>query len=367
MAETKSFKCLNCGAPIVFSPINNNWECKYCYSSFTQKQLEDAFKIDQQEAENLEQQNVSREERRRNIDETNDQEEIYENLDIFQCESCGAELIGDDNLAATFCRYCKSPNIIKSRLVGAFKPDFVVPFKITQDKAKDLYKSWIKKKLFAPKLFKEDEEIDKVSGIYAPFRLFDCDGTGQISGDATIVRTWRSGDYEYTETKFYAFERAGNALYQKIPVDASSRLDDTFMEMIEPYNYNEMIDFSMGYLSGFFAEKYDVELESCQNVVQQRAKDFLTSRLERTVTGYSTVSVKSASFHTKRLDDYYALMPIYLLVNKYKDKNHTFIINGQTGKVVGDTPFSFGRAAAFWGGLTLILYIILTVGGAIIG
>jgi len=95
------------------------------------------------------------------------------------------------------------------------------------------------------------EEVDKITGIYAPFWLFDCKADGFISGEATRVHSWRQGNYKYTQTKYYSILRRGHARYKRIPVDASKKLDDKYMHMIEPFDYKDLKDFSMKYMSGF--------------------------------------------------------------------------------------------------------------------
>jgi DNA-directed RNA polymerase subunit RPC12/RpoP len=340
MNSVKEYKCPSCNAPLEFYPPTQNWKCHYCSSEFTIEQLDSVRK-----------------------EEASD-EDMAE-LDSYRCDSCGAELIADATTSATFCLYCKSPTIIKTRFSGRFKPKSVIPFKLVSNQAKDIYKKWITKKILAPSEFKQKEEIDKVTGIYAPFWLFDCKANGMISGEATTVRTWSQGDYRYTNTKYFHITRRGNAKYVNIPVDASKKLDDKFMYMAEPFDYNEMTDFSMKYMSGFMAERYDVESNEAKVSMQKRAEEYMEERLRNTVTGYSSYSVSSKDVNLSEIDASYAMLPIYLLINKYKGKDHIFIINGQTGKVVGDTPISRIRQLTFAAAVFLIVWILFVFGGAL--
>lgn len=341
MSSVKGYKCPNCNAPLEFNPPTQNWKCHYCGSEFNLEQVDTVHK-----------------------EEASDQD--MQELDSYKCSSCGAELIADATTSATFCLYCKSPTIIKSRFSGRFKPKSVIPFHITKDQAKEIYKNWITKKLFAPKEFKQKEEIDKVTGIYAPFWLFDCKANGMISGEATRVSTWRKGDYLYTNTKYFLVTRKGTAKYKRIPVDGSKKLDDRFMQMVEPFDYSDIKDFSMKYMSGFMAERYDVESEQAKTTMQMRAKSYMEDRLRSTVTGYSSFSVRDKHIDLSNIEASYAMLPIYLLINKYKGKDHVFIINGQTGKVVGDTPISTLRQIVFALIVFVVTWIICVFGGALI-
>lgn len=340
MSIVKEYKCLNCNAGLEFNPPTQNWKCNYCFSEFTKEQLDDEFKQEETLSEDMPE------------------------LDSYKCNSCGAELIADSTTSATFCLYCKNPTVIKTRFSGKFKPKSVIPFKITQQQAKDIYKKWIGERRFVPSDFEQKKEIDKVTGIYAPFWLFDCRADGVIDGEATNIRTWKQGEYKYTQTKHYRVRREGNAQYHRVPVDASKKLDDKFMHLIEPYNYDDLTEFSMQYMSGFMAEKYDIEAAGAEATMKERVESYLDDTLRKTVDGYSTFIVKDKGVRLSNTSQDYSMLPIYLLINKYKGKEHIFIVNGQTGKVVGDTPISFQKQALFAGTVFIILCILAVFGGA---
>lgn len=341
MTSVKEYKCPGCGAVLDFNPASQKWKCYFCHTEYDKNQF------DMEEKE-----------------ESSDSD--MPELDSYTCSSCGAELIADSTTSATFCLYCKSPAIIKNRFSGRFKPKSVIPFQLTKEQAKDIYKKWMKRRILAPSEFKQKEEIEKVTGIYAPFWLFDCKAEGSISGDARQVSTWRSGNYRYTKTKYFHFARNGHAFYSRIPVDASKKLDDKFMYMIEPFDYNAITDFSMKYMSGFMAEKYDVESSEAETVMKHRVERYLEERLRGTVDGYSSYTVNSRLVSLSNISSSYSMLPIYLLINKHKDKDHVFIVNGQTGKVVGDTPISIPKLIFFYLGVYIIALIIGFLGGALI-
>ncbi|HHT65426.1 MAG TPA: DNA helicase PriA, partial [Clostridiales bacterium] len=303
------YKCLNCHAGLEFNPPSQKWKCHYCFSEFAKEELDQVH-----QAEDL------------------DGEEMPE-LDVYHCSSCGAELIADQTTSATFCLYCKNPSIIKSRFTGRFKPKYLIPFHLTREQAKELYRKWIGKRLFAPGEFKYKEEVDKVTGVYAPFWLFDCTTNGTVQGQGIRVNHWRQGEYRYTRTQYFRVVRRGIAEYKKVPVDASKKLDDTLMQLIEPYHYKDMTDFSMQYMSGFMAEKYDVESEEAKAAAKSRVEQFTRNRLKETIGGYTSYHDTSSEISMVESEEHYALLPVYLLRNKYKGKDLLFIVNGQTGKV----------------------------------
>jgi hypothetical protein len=148
-------------------------------------------------------------------------------------------------------------------------------------------------------------------------------------------------------------------------VDASKKLDDKFMHLIEPYDYKDLRDFSMQYMSGFMAEKYDVEAPEAESAMKERVENYLEERLRTTVSGYSSYNVKNKHVNLSETTQDYSMLPIYLLINKYKEKEHIFIVNGQTGKVVGDTPISIKKQLLFALVIFAVVWITAVFGGAL--
>lgn len=342
MEEVQSYKCLNCGSALEFEPESQKWKCHFCGSEYVKEELDTV------------------------PSEAAHPDKDTPELDTYHCGNCGAELIADATTSATFCLFCKSPALIKSRFEGKFQPKALIPFKLSKDQAETLYKSWIRKCLFAPSSFKKREEVQKITGMYAPYWVFDCLAQGELGGEATRVSHYERGDYRYTLTKFYHVVREGRVEYERVPVDSSTKLDDGMMQKIEPFNYEGLTDFSMQYLSGFLSEKYDVEAETAEGVMRERVKSYLEQRLMSTTGGYSTFIPTHRQIDLSDIRPEYVLLPVYLLTNIYQDKSHAFIINGQTGKVVGETPISLARQITFAVSLFGALWILAVFGGALI-
>ena len=150
-----------------------------------------------------------------------------------------------------------------------------------------------------------------------------------------------------------------------VPVDASSKMPDDHMDSIEPYDYEELNNFSTAYLPGFLADKYDVSVEESRKRADARCEGTLVSALRASVTGYDTCVRLAGEANLKRGKVHYALMPVWMLNTKWQGKDYLFAMNAQTGKMVGDLPISWGK---FWGmfagigaGLSLIGSIATTL------
>lgn len=347
--DIKNYKCINCGSDIVFEPSSKRWKCLSCFSEFSKEQLDEFF--------------YNKEDGIKKTEKTANINVKLENLNSYNCQNCGGEIVADDNTVATFCPYCKSPSIIKSKLQGEFNPELVIPFRKPEKEAKELYNNWIMKKIYTPKDFKSKETIDEIKGLYAPYWLYDMNVNGRITATATRVSHWSDGEYHYTKTDYYDIYRAGNNDYEKIPQDAATKLDDVMMDHIEPFNYEEMTDFEMPYMAGFFAERYDLDSNQCLDAAKEKAETYFEKRLRETIKGYHSFSIKTKSFSYSKVESSYAMLPIYYLANFYNGKKHDFMMNGQTGKIYGNPPVSLFLVGRMFILSFIICYVIALIGG----
>ncbi len=382
--QVNNYQCPACTGPLHFSSASGKLECEYCGSIFEiseiealyaakQKAAEKAFEKEEQKKEQgRSQENEQKKEQ--NVDESkdgaaassekaNDEESSTfdgwdaseagsewgadaDGMKSYICPSCGAEIICDSTTAATSCPYCDNPSIIPGQFAGNLKPDYIIPFKLDKESAKQALKKHYKGKPLLPKAFKSENKINEIKGIYVPFWLFDGSADADVKFEATRSFVFEEGDYEVTRTDHFIVERSGNVKFNKIPADGSSKMPDNHMDSIEPYDYNELKQFSTAYLPGYLADKYDVTAEACASRVKSRAENTITDLLRDTVVGYETVIPMNKRISVKKGKVSYALLPVWMLHTKWNDKDYLFAMNAQTGKLIGDLPVSKGR---FWG------------------
>ena len=177
--------------------------------------------------------------------------------------------------------------------------------------------------------------------------------------NASNSTSYKSGNYQITETSHYIVERGGNIKFEKIPVDASTKMPDTHMDAIEPYDYKELKPFSTAYLPGFLANKYDIDSEQSIPRLEERAKNSASEELKKTVVGYQVVSEANSNFKAENIESKYALMPVWMPSTKWNGKNFLFAMNGQTGKLIGDLPIDKGKYFAYFAGIALPLMAII--------
>ena len=352
--QVTNYQCPACTGPLHFAGGSGKLECEYCGASYDVAEIEALYAEKEEKAAAARQ---AAEETRQSAPsgdggawDTSGFSEDWgtegDGMRAYSCPSCGAELICDENTAATSCPYCGNPTVVPGQFSGQLRPDFIIPFKLSKEDAVKALKDHYKGKIFLPKSFTQENHVQEIQGVYVPFWMFDGEAEGDARYAATRSHTYRSGDYEITETEHYDIYRAGFISFEKIPADASSKMPDDHMDSIEPYDYQELKPFSTAYLPGFLADKFDVTVEQCRQRADQRCAGTLSATLRDTVTGYHTCTLIHESVSLKRGKVHYALMPVWMLNTKWKGKDFLFAMNGQTGKLVGDLPVSWGR---FWG------------------
>lgn len=336
------YKCPCCNAGLVFGSNTQQLTCEYCGNTFDIDTVKAFNDSGEQNTEEFQWDDQPKQEWA---------EEERQAMHAFQCPACGGEILTDENTAATFCPYCDNPTIMPSRLSGGLKPDAVLPFQTSKEDAKAAFLRLCKGKPLLPKGFTAEQRLEKITGIYVPFWLYDCSADYTGSYKATRIHTWSDSQYNYTKTDHFLLRRGAEANFQGIPMDGSSKMDDTFMESIEPYDYGQLIDFDMAYLTGFLADKYDVPSENGEARIRQRVDNSVEDELQSSLIGYATVIPTSRQLQIRHSKARYALLPVWILNTQYRGKIYTFAMNGQTGKMTGSFPICPKRTAGWFAGI----------------
>ena len=351
MAALQEYKCPCCGGAIAFDSTLQKMKCPFCDTEF---EMETLASYDN-ELKNEPEENMS-------WDDTAGTE--WENgeadgLRSYVCKSCGGEIVGDETTAATSCPFCDNPIVMMGQFSGSLKPDYVIPFKVDKKAAKAALKKHYDGKRLLPKVFKDQNHIDEIKGIYVPVWLFDADADASIRYKATRIRAWSDQNYDYTETSFYAVSRGGKIGFERVPVDGSSKMDDTLMESIEPFNFSEAVNFQTAYLAGYLADKYDVDSEQSIGRANERIKKSTENEFAATVQGYATVTPEATSIRLQNGKAKYALYPVWLLNTTWNGEKYVFVMNGQTGKFAGDLPLDKAAYKKWLFGLTGLIGVAI--------
>ena len=377
--QVTNYQCPACTGPLHFVGKSGKLECDYCGSSFDVAEIETLYAEKEEKAVEASQKadEEARKEETKRIDSGEESEwdttglsedwgKDQDGMKAYSCPSCGAELICDATTAATSCPYCGNPTVVPGQFAGVLKPDYILPFKLSKEDAVKALKGHYHGKPLLPRAFTAGNHLEEIKGVYVPFWMYDGEAEGSVQFHAARTHTHTHGDEEITETDHFQVRRSGSITFEKIPVDASSKMPDDYMDSIEPYDYNELKNFSTAYLPGFLADKYDVSVEESRKRADSRCEGSLVSALRETVVGYQTVTVENKNVRLKRGKVHYALMPVWLLNTKWEGKNFLFAMNGQTGKFVGNLPVSKKRAIGIFAAIAAPLMAISTILGFIL-
>jgi DNA-directed RNA polymerase subunit RPC12/RpoP len=338
--EIQEYKCPNCGGAVKFDSGTQKMKCPYCDTEFEIAALMEYQKEMAEPEKDL-----------INVDTSKAGTEWNEadlgDLSTGSCPSCGAELIGDKNTIATVCPCCGNTQIVQQRVQGLLKPEYVIPFQLEKKAATEALKKFYQGKKLLPNSFKDENRINSIQGLYVPYWLFDAKAKGHITYKATKVKSWSDKSYNYTKKDFYSVVREGDIGFEKIPVDGSEKMDDSYMDALEPFDYATLKDFQSAYLSGYIAEKYDVNAEASKERAIKRMKNSLESQFAKSVQGYNSVAKEKSTISVEEGKVTYSLFPVWVLNSKYQKENYQFIMNGQSGLIVGKLPIDKGKVMKY--------------------
>lgn len=319
------FKCKNCGGNVVYSPERHGMYCPFCESAESGERTEGRTG------------------------------------DLTLCPNCGGEVQVQTHTSATQCPYCDSYLIFNERVEGRYEPKMIIPFQMGRDACKSLVRERFKKCLFAPTDFLSEVRLNSMQGIYVPYWFYDYGTACHFQGEGTKVRSWRSGDIQYTETSYYAVHRSMDINFEKIPVDASEQMPDDVMELIAPFQYGQMTPFEPKYMSGFYGEKYNMEADMVENRARAVMQEDAMKLLRESYAGYHSMKVIRQDVSVRDSRTTYGLLPVWRYIYQYKGQDYPFYVNGQTGKIVGTAPVSSGKVWAYAGTLWACLTVILAL------
>ncbi len=360
---TSTYHCPNCRAPISFKPDKQLFICDYCNSEFTPQQMHDATQKQEAKANERAQREIERQEKRKaSAAEAEGEQTVHEYL----CENCGANVVTDDTTTSTYCYYCHSPVIITTRLQGNFRPDRMLPFKFSEEQAKEKFLSWAEKKKYLPSDFTSAAHLEKMTGLYLPYWYVDSDVDVNFAGTSREVSSSRSGDFIYEETAVYDHQRQGVYHLHDVNLAAFEKIDQNLLNGIEPYDPQEFTPFSMPMLSGFFTEQYTISKADAAEAMQDEIQNISEGMLESSL-GSSDIETKYKEFNNHDHEWQLSLVPVWILTYNYLDKIYVYAMNGQSGRAFGEMPIvmkKLNRDAVLRGALigfiaAVIAYVVM--------
>ncbi len=355
---TGTFACTNCGADLTYKPGSTHLNCTYCGTDNHIPEIKEVIKeFDFHQY----------------IEDH--QEDIHtHSIHVVNCGSCGATTSLEPNVTGASCAYCASPLVADQvHKESIIEPKSLLPFKLNKEEALAAFKKWVDQLWFAPnKLKKATLNFDHFKGVYIPYWTFDANTFSKYVG--------QRGDYYYV-TESYTTTENGKTVsktrqvrrtrwsYASGDVDhffddvltvATKSLSQQHIYQLEPWDLENLIPFDKKYLSGFITEKYQVDLEDGFSI----AKGKMGQKIEdmvRLQIGGDTQRILSVESDYRQIKFKHLLLPVYVSAYRFNNKLFRFLVNGRTGEVQGERPWSWIKISlAVLTGITIagILYFI---------
>ena len=350
MSSNVTYKCPSCGAYLVFDPDSQKWTCPFCNSVFEEQEL---LAKGEEYAKQAEQEKP----------ETAPTEDGTQQV-VYNCPSCGSQIITDETTVATNCYYCHNPVVLQGKLTKDMKPDRVLPFAIGKEKAVDTFMGWAKKKRFIPTGFFNENEVKTMQGVYYPHFVADCTVDGVFDGEGRNTRVQDTPKYIITNTDHYHVRREGTIRFRNIMRPALSGVNRKLSDGIHPFPLDDLKPFSGAYLSGFLAERRDVDADSVKEDIAGEADRYVEPIFDETI--HYTSHNGETSSRLRKFSTEYVLLPTWVLTypnKEKKDEPYYYVMNGSTGAVCGKLPISGKKLGLTSALIGLIVFAICLVVG----
>lgn len=340
-----NFTCQNCGAPLRFSPLHNSLDCEFCSTQESiEKSVEQVKEYDLQEA--------------LAYLETHQEKEISKTV---SCNKCAASFEMTPYSVSSNCPYCDTPAI--TNFVKEITPKSLLPFQVSQKKARNLFKKWVGSLWLAPsKLKKFLEGNEKLKGYYLPHWTYDADTSTYYQGqrgdtyyvqvERTVTVNGRQERQTVQEARIRWTPVSGHVsnVFDDITIGASKTISHTILENLSPWHTQVLVPFNPKYLSGFDSEEYTVGLDNGFELAKVKMNQVIRRDIRADIGGDQQ---QISSLRTQYSNTSYknVLFPVWTAQFKWKEKTYNYAINGQTGKVTGERPYSWLKIAAIVGTL----------------
>lgn len=345
MEETDK-KCPSCGGVMDFDPATGGLSCPYCGHK-------EAIPVDDEIPSKAEELDFESAESTENCNWGVETKTVI-------CKACGAETIYDSLQLAAVCPFCGSNQVMEANDKNTLAPGGVVPFQITDKEAADLFKKWIKRKWFCPKLAKESAKPKSFNGVYLPYWTFDTNTRADYTAEYGKTRSIKEKNGETrTVTDWYHTSGSYSTRINDELVHASTTHDQVMLLGLEPFDTENNKAYKPEYIAGFTSERYTIGLKEAWEIakcsINSRLRNAISSQIRSNHSADEVRDIQMTAFY-QDITYKYLLLPIWISNYKYNDKVYQFMVNGQTGKVSGRSPISIGRVA-----VAILIGIILAV------
>lgn len=333
----KQFECEQCGASLEFAPGSNSLTCPYCGHVNAIAALDESIEEHDYEVALAASASV---------------EETEERLEV-KCTACGASATFDPHAAAGECPFCATPIVTVGETKRVLKPKALLPFKIKRDAGRAAFKRWLRSLWFAPNaLKKRARQSERLQGVYIPFWTYDCHTRTRYTGQrgehywvtemrsVTVNGKRKMRPKRVRKTRWYPARGTVQNAFDDVLVLASASLPKEKTDALEPWDLDNLAPYQDDYLSGFKAESYQVDLQTGFEHAKTKMDSVIRDTIRRDIGG-DEQRIHQTRTHYSGITFKHILLPVWISAYRYRDKIYRFLVNGRTGEVQDERPWSW--------------------------
>lgn len=356
--EAHRWPCEKCGSDLRFAPDKGQLECAHC------GHVQDLSKPDAREEGKAFQELSLRQGLANDLPDA-----ASEDVRSTSCPSCGAVVEFSGANHAANCPYCATPVVVDTGARRSIKPQSLLPFALTENQARDALSKWLGSLWFAPNgLLEYTRKGRAMAGIYAPFWTFDAATSTRYTGargehyyeTRTVTVNVNGKSQRRTQqvqrTRWYPASGTVSRDFDDVITLASNSLPQRLGNELTPWDLSAAKAYNPDYLAGFQAEGYTISLADGWTDAQSIMARVIEMDIRRDIGGDVQ---RIDSVQTRYADETFkhVLLPVWTAAYKYRGKSYRFLVNGQTGEVQGERPYSAWK----------IGFAVLTVAALILG
>jgi predicted RNA-binding Zn-ribbon protein involved in translation (DUF1610 family) len=291
---------------------------------------------------------------------------LSEDIRTSTCTSCGAQMEMAGSTHASECPFCASPVVLDSGAHRLFKPQALVPFVLAEGEARAAMVKWMGSLWFAPSTLLEYARKGRaMNGMYVPFWTFDADTDSRYTGqrgehyyETQTVTVMVNGKSERRQeqvrkTRWYSASGRVSRGFDDVLVMGSNSLPPRLGNELTPWDLSVLEPYSPEFLAGFQAEGYTVALADADQSAKATMARVIEDDVRRDIGGdeqrISSVDTDYSAETFKHI-----LLPVWMAAYKYNGKSYRCLVNGQTGEVQGERPWSVWK-------ITFAVLLVVTI------
>ncbi len=338
--EEHRFPCDQCGADMRYDTLRNEMHCDHCGATQAVGERDDAASA------------IRELDFRAALDQRLPQAEMEETR-VVTCPNCGAETELNPAVHAAECPFCATPVVTDTGISRHIKPRGLLPFALDETQARKAMTDWLGRLWFAPNGLQQYARKGRaMAGVYVPYWTFDADTKSSYTGmrgddyyeTRTVMRDGKPQQVQVRKTRWRPAAGRVARFFDDVLVLASKALPRKYTDGLQPWDLGAMVPYSLSYLAGFRAEAYQVGLEDAYDDARDQMDRIILRDIKFDIGG-DHQRVMTVDTAIKDVTFKHILLPIWVAAYKYRGKTYRFVVNGRSGRVQGERPWSAWKIA----------------------